>query len=72
MQKKIGNKKHMLRTQTAERNGGDFEFCICFALKLYAAFIHLVIYMHTKSHMTADMISNYNGFMHLRNTVFHF
>lgn len=72
MQKKIGNKKHMLKTYTAERKGGDFEFCICFTPKLYTGFVHLVNYMHTKSHMTADTISNCNGFMYLRNTVFHF
>lgn len=50
MQKKIGNKKHMLRTSTAVRKGADFEFCMCFALKLYAAFIQLVNYRHTKSY----------------------
>lgn len=72
MQKKIGNKKHMLRTWTAVRKGDDFESCICFALKLYAAFILLMNYMHAKSYMTAVRISNCNGFMCLRNIVFHF
>lgn len=72
MQKKIGNKKHMLRTWTAVRKGDDFESCICFALKLYAAFILLMNYMHAKSYMTPVRISNCNGFMCLRNIVFHF